>query len=109
MWEGDARPLPFTISTITYKVVLYTLAESANTLSLFLLYPYMYSACGKTMSMYLGLKVLSSEIDPAEIRFISSNRKGDGGIFLKTFEPLSLINTYRMNLLSQIHIARQYL
>ncbi len=44
--EGGGRvnshPL-FTISTITYKVVVYALAERADTLSLFLLYPYMYS------------------------------------------------------------------
>jgi hypothetical protein len=35
-------PPPFTISTITYKVV-YAPAERAETLPLFLLYPYMYS------------------------------------------------------------------
>ena len=37
------RPPPFTISTITYKVVLYAPAERAGTLPLFLLYPYKYS------------------------------------------------------------------
>ncbi len=41
--DGGARPPPCTISTITYKVVVYALAERADTLSLFLLYPYMYS------------------------------------------------------------------
>jgi hypothetical protein len=36
--EGwDARPLPFTLSTITYKV--YSPAEKVGTLPLFLLYP----------------------------------------------------------------------
>ncbi len=40
---GGARPPPFTISTITYKVVVYATAERAETLPLFLLYPYMYS------------------------------------------------------------------
>jgi hypothetical protein len=40
---GGARPPPFTISTITYKVVMYAPAERADTLPLFLLYPYMYS------------------------------------------------------------------
>ncbi len=36
-------PPPFAISTLTYKVVVYALAERADTLPLFLLYPYMYS------------------------------------------------------------------
>jgi hypothetical protein len=34
-----ARPLAFTLSTITSKVVEYTQAERADTLALFLLYP----------------------------------------------------------------------
>ncbi len=42
--EGwGARPPPFTLSTITYKVVVYAPAEMADTLHLFLLYPYRYS------------------------------------------------------------------
>ncbi len=40
---GGARPHPFTISAITYKVVVYAQAERALTLPLFLFYPYMYS------------------------------------------------------------------
>jgi hypothetical protein len=40
--EG-ARPPPFTISTIMYKVVVYAPAEMADTLPLFLLYPYIHS------------------------------------------------------------------
>ncbi len=40
---GVARSLPFTISTIKYEVVVYTRAERADTLPLFLLYPYKYS------------------------------------------------------------------
>ncbi len=44
---GDARPPPFTLSTITSKVVVHavpsTPAERADKLPLFLLYPYMYS------------------------------------------------------------------
>jgi hypothetical protein len=41
---GNARsPLPFTVSTITSKVVVYTTAERADTFLLFLLFPYMYS------------------------------------------------------------------
>jgi hypothetical protein len=40
---GGARPSPFTISTITYKVVVYAPGERADTLPIFLFYPYMYS------------------------------------------------------------------
>jgi hypothetical protein len=40
---GGARPPPFTLSTITCKVVVYAPAERADTLSLFLLYAYLYS------------------------------------------------------------------
>jgi hypothetical protein len=40
---GDARPPPFTISTTKYKVVVYAPPEGADTLPLFLRYPYMYS------------------------------------------------------------------
>jgi hypothetical protein len=42
-WGVREHPPPFTISTITYKVKVYALAESAGTLPLFLLFPYMYS------------------------------------------------------------------
>jgi hypothetical protein len=42
--EGwGAHPPPFTLSTITYKVVVYSPDEKAGTLPLFLLYPFMYS------------------------------------------------------------------
>jgi hypothetical protein len=37
--EGGHAVPPFTISTITSKVFVYTPAERADTLSLFLLYP----------------------------------------------------------------------
>jgi hypothetical protein len=40
---GGARPPPFTRSTITYKIAVCSPAERADTLPLFLLYPYMYS------------------------------------------------------------------
>jgi hypothetical protein len=40
---GGARPPPFTIVTITYKVAVYASAEQADTLPLFHLYPYIYS------------------------------------------------------------------
>jgi hypothetical protein len=40
-WKGwGAPPPPFTISTITYEVVAYAPAERADTIPLFLLYPY---------------------------------------------------------------------
>jgi hypothetical protein len=40
---GGARLPTFTISAITYKVVVYALAERADTLPVFLLYPYIHS------------------------------------------------------------------
>ncbi len=40
---GGARPPPFTIVTITYKVPVYAPAEWADSLTLFYLYQYMYS------------------------------------------------------------------
>ncbi len=44
---GGARPRPFTLFTITYKVAVavYDPAEKADTLTLFHLYPYMV-LCG---------------------------------------------------------------
>jgi hypothetical protein len=47
--RGVARPPPFTISTITYKVVVYAPTERADILPLFLLYPYMYSVVSAAM------------------------------------------------------------
>ncbi len=42
--RGGARLPSYTISTITYKVVVYAPAEMADILTpLFLLYPYMYT------------------------------------------------------------------
>ncbi len=40
---GGARPPPFTVSTITYKVGMYAPAERVDSLPLFILYPSMYS------------------------------------------------------------------
>jgi hypothetical protein len=40
---GGARPSPFILVTITYKVAVYAATERADTLPLFHLYPYMYS------------------------------------------------------------------
>ncbi len=42
---GDARPPPFIIFTITYKVAVYAPSEGADTLPLFHLYPYV--TCGR--------------------------------------------------------------
>jgi hypothetical protein len=42
---GGASPPPFTTITITSKVAVYAPAEWADTLTLFHLYQYMYSAC----------------------------------------------------------------
>jgi hypothetical protein len=39
---AGARPPPFTLVTITYKVAVYALAERADTLPLFHLYPLYY-------------------------------------------------------------------
>ncbi len=39
---GGCTHTPVTLSTITSKVLVYALAERADKLSLFLLYPYMY-------------------------------------------------------------------
>jgi hypothetical protein len=39
-----ALPPPFTLFTITYKVTVYAVAERADTLTLFYLYPYVL--CG---------------------------------------------------------------
>jgi hypothetical protein len=40
---GGARTPPFTLTTITSTIVVYAPAERADTIPLFLLYPYMYS------------------------------------------------------------------
>jgi hypothetical protein len=48
--DGGVRPPPFTMSTITYKVRVYAPAERADTLSLFLLCPYMYSMASAVQS-----------------------------------------------------------
>ncbi len=56
---SDARPPPFTISTITYKVVMHAPAERADTLLLYLLYNYMcsvsISAITQSEYIYNGL------------------------------------------------------
>jgi hypothetical protein len=47
---GGARPPPFTLVTITYKVAVYAPAERADTLPLFHIYPYMYSVVWRSPS-----------------------------------------------------------
>ncbi len=61
-WWGwgvpTAHPPPFTLSTITHKVVVvYAPAERADTLPLFLLYPYMYSGWGKLSNIPWELSI----------------------------------------------------
>ncbi len=52
---GGTRTSCFTISTITYKVVVAS-AEKADTLPLFLLYPYMYSVVSTNSArIYISL------------------------------------------------------
>ena len=56
---GGARSPTFTISTITCKVVVYAPAERADTLPLFLLYPYKYSVVTMTEEISrLGRRML---------------------------------------------------
>jgi len=60
---GGARPPPFTITTTTYKVVVYAPAERVDTLPLFLLYPYMYSVNKTTSQGGPGDDALSMTAD----------------------------------------------
>jgi hypothetical protein len=61
---GGARPPPFAIFTITYKVAMYPPAEWADTLPLFHLYPYMYSvvstlsAGAYTVTLYVMVDIV---------------------------------------------------
>jgi hypothetical protein len=49
---GGCTPTPpFTVTTITYKVLVYAPAERASTLPLFLLYPYMYSVVEQELTV----------------------------------------------------------
>jgi hypothetical protein len=57
---GDARPLPFTLSNVTSKVVVYAPAERAYTLPLFLLYPYMYSEDENFIGIMPKVKVMKN-------------------------------------------------
>ncbi len=46
--QAGARLPPSTLSTIMYKFVVYAPAERADTLHLFLLYPYMEYSAGRS-------------------------------------------------------------
>ncbi len=50
---GDCSPTPF---PSTYKVVVYASAERADTLPLFLLYPYMYYVVYSIKQLYKSLR-----------------------------------------------------
>jgi hypothetical protein len=67
--EG-AHPPPFTVFTITYKVVVYVPAERANTLPLFLLYNYMYSVAYISGTLRTSVRAVTSlvKIDVSNIR-----------------------------------------
>jgi hypothetical protein len=62
MRVGDARPPPFTIVNITYKVAVYAPAERADTVPLFHLYPYVL--CGVAYSMARVLDESYSQLTP---------------------------------------------
>jgi hypothetical protein len=65
---GGARQPPFTIlRAITYKVVVYALAERAGTLALFLLYPYMYSVGGSNSDERTDTVVLYVYCNPSTL------------------------------------------
>ena len=53
-WVGGARPPPFTISTIRYRVVVYAPAERADTLPPISLLP-LYVLCGAAIP-FTGLR-----------------------------------------------------
>jgi hypothetical protein len=53
-WGVHAHPPPFTLSTISYKVVVYAAVVRADTLPLLLLYPYIFSVqCACTSKRHL--------------------------------------------------------
>ncbi len=67
MRVGGAPPTPFTLSTITYKAVVYAPAERADihytVISLFLLYPYIYSVGGVAPPPLTTTLFISGSID----------------------------------------------
>ncbi len=61
---GGARPPLFTISTITYKVVVYAPAERAESVPLFLLYPYVLCAPQYKPQIYCTATPTPSQLEP---------------------------------------------
>jgi hypothetical protein len=125
---GGARPPPFTPSAITYKkkVMVYAPAERADTLTLILIYPYIYSVGGMTSSCnplptwqgaFIWILILASWIRIMRSRLNSScdpsSRKTwmhIGCIFniLKIFSPLKThrLKTYQHDNISTLkHIG----
>jgi hypothetical protein len=69
---GDARPPPFTMSTITHKVAVSAPSERADTISLYLLYAYMYSM-GHTVSLEGMILIVSLRLLSLWISFIGAH------------------------------------
>ncbi len=61
-WEWGCTPTPFALSTITHKVGVYAPAEKADTLPLFLLYPYMYSVILTTRVQEVRAEALYDQV-----------------------------------------------
>jgi hypothetical protein len=57
-----ARPPPFNILFISYKVAVYAPAERAVTLTLFHLYPYMYSVVSSYSEIFLAVKIFFTSL-----------------------------------------------
>ncbi len=77
MRVGDARPPHFTISTITFNVVVYAPTERADTLPLFLLYPShgLTPLCTLCMQLHpLMYRAQSRVHDPNPTRFLAPHR-----------------------------------
>jgi hypothetical protein len=69
--EGGGRRQPlFTIFTITDKVVVYATAKSADTLLLFLLYPYMYSVTKMFNSAFI-IRRIRSHLSYPSLKYFS--------------------------------------
>ncbi len=68
--SGGYTPTPFTIFTITYKVVMYAPAERADAPPLFLLHPYTYSV--HFIYMYFMTHLSSSHSDEWDFFWLTS-------------------------------------
>jgi hypothetical protein len=73
-----STPTPLSTSTITYKVAVYAPAERAETLPLFLLYPYMYSVvCTGELAKVASRNVLKSK----KINYLGAVLMSSGKVF----------------------------